>query len=54
MKLERLVGGESTENTQNTIDVSNLSLDEIRALDNLLSKANISLPGVSRGAKNMS
>lgn len=45
VKLERLVGGESTENTQTSFDLSGLSVEEIRALDVILSKANISLPG---------
>jgi hypothetical protein len=40
VKLDRLVRGESTENVQNTdMDLSQLSLDELRQLNELMSKA---------------
>lgn len=54
VKLERLVGGESTENAQTSFDLSGLSVDELRVLDKILTKANVSLPGMSRGAKSVS
>lgn len=47
IKLERLVNGESTENTSSSIDLSGLSVEEIRALNGILEKANIKLPGLS-------
>lgn len=41
VKLDRLVNGESTENTQQSFDLSGLSLEEIRLLGNIMEKANI-------------
>ncbi len=48
IKCERLVAGESTENTQNTqlFDLSGLSVEELRALGSILGKAGVNLPGL--------
>lgn len=39
VKLDRLVRGQATENVKTELDVSKLSIDEVRTLEKLLSKA---------------
>lgn len=58
IKLERLVAGESTENTNQTFDLSGLTQDELRQAYDLLNKAGVSGLGAltppGQGAKKFS
>lgn len=51
VKLERLVSGETTENTHTSMDLSGLSVDDLRTLAPVLEKVGVHLPSSSSAAK---